>query len=469
MHLKSRLTAVLLLAVLLVAIVLTKGFAFHKEDIDESGGTEPSEKKETIHFWYSDESLSDYINSAAVAFGEQYDVRVLPQYIGEREYLEAIQKASLEEGAQYPDAYLVGHDFLEKAYLAGLAVPVDPAGEVVIPANFPQAALSAVSCRGKYVAYPLYYETTVLLYNETYLEEWADQQAHKPDPSEEEEEDWENMEEVPGDVVEYDEETIAIRFQQFMAKSVPATIGDILQMADSFDPPAQIESIFSWDVSDIFYNYHFVGNYMIVGGDSGDDRNKIDVDNQQVKECLQIYKDLNQFFSIESKTVRYENVLQDFLDGKVVFAIVTTDALAAVEQAVETGTFPYEYGLAVVPDPSEKLKGRSLSTTGTVAINGYSSHQQTASRFADFLTGEYAVHLYERTGKMSANLKIDTDKPAITIFMEEYKDSIPLPKMMESSNFWIRLEVLFAKVWNGADAEEMLTELAQQLKLQLMQ
>ena len=45
------------------------------------------------------------------------------------------------------------------------------------------------------------------------------------------------------------------------------------------------------------------------------------------------------------------------------------------------------------------------------------------------------------------------------VFFEEYGESVCLPKMMETENFWLQLEVLFAKVWNGEDATALIKEL----------
>ena len=47
----------------------------------------------------------------------------------------------------------------------------------------------------------------------------------------------------------------------------------------------------------------------------------------------------------------------------------------------------------------------------------------------------------------------------LMIFADEYADSVSLPKMLETGNFWMQLEVLFSKVWNGDDV----TTLVQQL------
>ena len=53
----------------------------------------------------------------------------------------------------------------------------------------------------------------------------------------------------------------------------------------------------------------------------------------------------------------------------------------------------------------------------------------------------------------------NADNGALTIFADEYADSVSLPKMLETGNFWMQLEVLFSKVWNGDDV----TTLVQQL------
>ena len=47
--------------------------------------------RETLYLWYTDEALTDYLNSVAVSYGEyQVDVRVIPVYTPGREYLELL-------------------------------------------------------------------------------------------------------------------------------------------------------------------------------------------------------------------------------------------------------------------------------------------------------------------------------------------------------------------------------------------
>lgn len=458
MHLKKRLIAAA--AVVAMAAAVLYGSTLEMGEGQEEGvSLSWFDRKDTIYFWYSDEELTNFINSAAVSFGDQEGVHVIPVLASGSEYLEAVNQASLQEN-QLPDAYIISHDSLEKAYLAGLAEEIDDAGNVCSESNFSEAALNAVSYHGKQVAYPLFFETSALVYNETYLEEWAAQIAQKElldDGTEDGEPDGDS------DGIYIDEELLAAKTEEYFQAAVPIDVDDILNIADTFDVPEGVEGIMKWDVSDIFYNYWIVGNYLIVGGDAGDDENNIDIDNAETISCLEVYKALNQFFYIESDTVNYESVIQDFIDGKLVFTIATTDVVARLEEAEQEGVLNFEYGIAMMPDVSSELQSRSMSVTSAVAVNGYSQHKELANKFAAYLADECAGSLYEKTGKVSANLHADTDNGALQIFKLEYANSVPLPKMMKTSNYWMLLERLFAKVWDGEDV----TALTQELKILL--
>lgn len=484
MHVKQRIIAVLALVCFTGAAIVFGSLKMAGES-EQSAALSVFDRKETLYFWYSDDSLTGFFNYAAVSFGEERNVRVIPMLVDEGEYLEAVNQASLHS-EHVPDVYMVNHNSLEKAYLAGLAGQIQDEEGVCTTENFPQTALFAVTYQDKLVAYPFSYETSALVYNETYLQEWAAQQAQKElDGTNEEEYEEEGEDTEPdgeedgmGEAdTEADEEngmdrssmTLEELTMDYFGKAVPATVDDILYIGDTFDLPEGVEGIMKWDVSDIFYNYWFVGNYMTVGGDSGDDENNININSQEAISCLEVYQALNQFFSIESDTVTYDSVVQDFIDGKLVFTIATTDIIRTLEEAKEEGLLTYDYGIAVIPDVSSGLLSRSLSVTKAIAVNGYSDKKELANEFAAYLAGECSLELYERTGKVSANLAANRDNGAVQIFMEEYASSVPLTKMLSASNFWIQLEVLFSRVWNGSDISELVQELAQQMQLQTLQ
>lgn len=430
--------------------------------------------RDTLYLWYTDEALTDYLNSVAVSYSEYQDeVRVVPVYTSGLEYLETINQASLQT-EEVPDLYIVSNDSLEKAYLAGLASEVKmPQGVLPMQEIMPKTAVRAVTYHDKQIGYPFYFETSCFLYNKTYLEDWARAQLEAQidqemaEESQEQADNGDVEEEASGEAeaVEISQEAVAAK----MEEALPQTIDDILAFADVYDAPEQVEAVFKWDVSDIFYNYFFVGNYIDVGGEDGDRSDSIHIYNEEAIRCLRVYQHLNQFFSIDTKEISYDGVLQDFMEGKIVYTVVTSDALSKIENAVNEGEFTYDYGMSMLPDVSEQLQSSSLSVTQCVAINGYSAKKQMANDFAVYLT-EYATDdLYGRTGKLPVYAGGGTyDNPNAAAFLEEYQNSVPMPKLIETSNFWVELEIAFAKIWMGDDANDSLKNLSEQIMAQVL-
>ena len=512
MGLKKRLftMAVIACAAAAVAVVGLSGKTISQEQ-EESIFTRG---KETIYFWYTDEALTDYLGSAAVAYGEAHDVRVIPVLASGLEYLEEINKASIQS-ENMPDLYIISNDSLEKAFLAGLASPISEESWGEIKEEYPDAARLAVTYKNKTIGYPFYFETSSLLYNRTYLEEFARSQIEAERDAAEgeaamadfeengpEEEGQGNEDAQAGessqeggntqgdgtsqadadaqnegglqeggegsgeDGTEPDGEMEAL-VDERVKELLPSTIDDILNFANEYNAPEQVEAIFKWDVTDIFYNYFFAGNYMIVGGAAGDNTENMNIYNKDAIDCLKVYQALNQFFSIDTKEISYEKVLNDFMEGKIVYTVATTDAVAKLEEAKGNGDFAYEYSIAPVPDINEELLTRSLSVTNCVAVNGYSDKQELARDFARFLTCEYTDTLYSRTGKGAARYGVDYGNINLQEFVNEYEVSVPMPKMVETSNFWVELEIAFAQIWDGADANDRLRQLSEQIMTQV--
>lgn len=424
--------------------------------------------KDSVYFWYTDETLTDYLNGAAVAYNEtKEDIRVVPVLVSANDYLEAINEASLE-GESVPDVFLLSHDSLEKAYLSGLATQVKDYDNVCNTDSFPQVALDAVTYHDKVVAYPFYYETSVLLYNKTYLTEHATKQLADEAAQNGEEATDVAAETAEGEAAAEDNsEEIVARVNEML----PSTMDDILTFGNEYDAPGQVEAIFKWDVADVFYNYFFIGKHMVLGGDTGDSSSNIDIYNLEAMQCLQTFQNLNEFFSIDASEVSYHDVVQDFLDGKIVYTVVTSDILKTLEKARtpdENGEyFAYDYGFSVVPNPSEELGGRALSMTSSVVINGYSEHIKEANEFAKFLTCDFSDDLYERTGKLTAHKTEYVEGSSFSVFAKAYEQSIPMPKMVEVSNFWMQLEIAMRDIWEGADINASVKALSEQMMTQV--
>lgn len=433
-------------------------------------------RKENIIIWYTDDSISDYLARAALMYYEENNVRVTPVLVSGLQYLENINDAQMKgEGA--PDLYIISNDALEKAYLSGLAVEISDPDGIVNNGTYSEAALHAVTYQDKLLGYPLYFETSVFLYNETYLRDMAvktieaERNAAEGEAAMEMVETAESAEELEALAADAAESTaIEVTEEEIKEKEntlVPTTMDGILIFADAYDAPETVEAVFKWDVSDIFYNYFIVGDSISVGGENGDNPAEIDIYNQKTVDCMTLYQQLNQFFSIDTKAVTYESVLQEFVDGKIVFTVATTDAIAKLEAAKMNGTFAYEYAMAPIPQVSDTLTSRSLSVTNAAVINGFSDKGELANDFASYLVENQEQDFYSLTDKIASKNTISYDTPAVRAALDEYAASIPVPKMMQTSNFWAQLEIAFTKIWTGSDVNEILSELDGGIRRQL--
>jgi len=460
-------TLSLILILLLAAGMLITAATTKKTEYVET--TSLIAPKQTIQMWYTDEALTDYLESAAVAFYEKSDIRVILTKVSGLEYIDKIYTQSVK-GKDYPDVYITSNDLLEKAYLSGTACEIKDDKLVVSEVNFPETAIRAVTCRDKILGYPFSFETSVLLYNKTYLEDYVTEMANEvatEDSTDEEgtSQDTTNNASTVGDlplVTLTDAEK-----EQKVSEILPKSIADILTFSESYNAPESMDAIFRWDVTDIFYNYFFIGSSMNVGGPNGDDKEYIDIYNTNTIKSLQVYQELNQFFAIDTEEINYDLVLEEFMAGKILYTVVTTDAVAKLEKGIADGSFAYKYGMIEIPAVNDTIKSAGLSVTNAVVVNGFSSEKDAANGFAGFLTGEYEDTLYQRTGKVPANKKVVFENKNLNAATQEYAHSVPITKMIEASNFWIQLEIVFTQAWRGEDANTLLKNLSEQIMTQV--
>ena len=199
-----------------------------------------------------------------------------------------------------PDLYIIADNSLGRAYRAGLAAEVSNSSVFENTLFYPQTAINSVTYQGRRVAYPFYFETAALLYNADYLQSFADKAGKS------------------------------------LEETVPSTIQDIIDFAGNYDAPEGVTSVFSWDVGDIFYNYYFIGESSDLGGECGDDRDKIDIYNADTISALQVFQQLNQYFSLDTDENSYSDILDDFAQGKSVFTVATTDALKTLSEKISS-------------------------------------------------------------------------------------------------------------------------------------
>ncbi len=507
-----------MLTLLMAVIVLGFG-AFTYLDLygGTSGLSEQTESGVTLQFWYTDSSMTSYYNNAASYFNKRNEgITIVPTLVDSAEYLDDIYEASVE-GASYPDLYVISDDSLGKAYLAGLTVPVTGEELDTLWEEFSTVAISAVSYEGKVLGYPFYFNTSTLVYNETYLQQIANGETASSqddddvdlstadledgeDTSQEEEDSLEDtsqestqaadaQEEMSAETetgessleggasAESDsaettdeeagsEETASDDTNTSIEALVPVTVGELLDLANNYEAPDGVEYLFKWDVNDVFYNYYFVGGQIVVDGSSASD---VDINTEGAINCLTIFQDLTEFFYVDPDEVDADSILEEFLEGKVLFTIMDINHALQLEEAAAEGTMTFDYGYSVIPHPSDVWMGAALSVTQVVVVNGYSEHAEAAAAFAAFLTGEYGrevENLYASTGHVSANKTVEKTTELEEVFSKEYERSTCLPKNPAVGNFWMLLENTFSNVWEGESIETELLTLEDQVKAQ---
>ena len=469
MSLTKRVISAFLVLVMLISVM------YAGNQVKEQKEQEVFDNTKTLHIWYTDEALTDFLSSMAVRYNEEHGVRVIPTLQSGLELLEKINEASLTSD-NYPDLYIASNDNMEKAYLAGLAMEISDEEEVVSLKNFPESAMHAVTYQQKILGYPFYYETSALLYNMTYLEELAKKEVQEEldDAAGEAGEEATQTEVAEGDsedggqvAAEMSEEQMAELIHEKVTGLVPATFEALLEFADSYDAPQNVEAVFKWDVEDIFFNYFFAGNYIDIGGMCGDNKDSIDVYNEEAVRALKVYQDLSDYFAIDSGDVEYDSVIREFMEGKIVMTTATTDIIRKLEVAKENGEFEYDYGIAPIPRLNSEMDTKSLSVTNTIYVNGYTRMKAEANDFAKYLVKDHAKELYDATGKVPANKNVSYNNPNLDMFMDEYQDSAPMPKLMAISNFWVKMEIMFERIWNKEDVSGQLKQLSEDLMTQV--
>ena len=142
MSLTKRIISAFLVLVMLFSVL------YAGNQVKEQEKQEVFDNTKTLHIWYTDEVLTDYLSSMAVKYNEENGVRVIPTLQSGLELLQKINEASLTSD-NYPDLYIASNDNMEKAYLAGLAMEISDEEGVVSLTNFPESAMHAVTYQQK--------------------------------------------------------------------------------------------------------------------------------------------------------------------------------------------------------------------------------------------------------------------------------------------------------------------------------
>jgi len=428
-----------ILFMVLVSLLVVMGVKEYKavrEDNELKEQNKPEEKDEII-IWYSYEEYGEYLKYVADTYKTASGIDVVIKYISASEQgdmIDAIAEANGNAG-QMPDLYITNSQNLEELYLLGLCK--ENTNNKVNEDNYSKAALESITYKDKYYAYPLGFEMSAFVYNKKYV------------------------------------------------TSVPSTFDDIKLYAENFNDLGEndsseesgeetnagteegteteeivdysvVEDIIVWDANYMKSNYGFIGKYIDFKGTYSAKDEEIDVDEEKFSSAILYYKELYDYFSLESKATgteeeNYQQIVSDFSEGKIVFTILNIKSLK------ELDGLGVEYGVCPLPQLSSTLGTCPLSETDIVVVNPYSSDVTRAEEFASYLTFNISFKLYDITGLLPAKKMKTYDNDALMEIANEYAYSTGFPKLIRLSDYWLKIENLFKSV-NAATTETIIPD-----------
>lgn len=373
----------------------------NKEEVDLSDISTNTNSE--ILVWYIGDEAAPYLEDIAATY--RNGVSIDFEQKSSLEFFENIDKLN-RANQKAPDLYIIDSELLEKACYAGLAKE-NPFEEIYTAENYSETALASVTYKDALVGYPLYFQTAFLAYNADYV------------------------------------------------KTVPNTFDDILEYAESGEMAAfeGLENVLKWDVKNLLYNYAFVGGYLNIGGENGDDASISELSVENLTSSLTYYQSLSQYFSIDINTVDNNAIIDEFVAGKTAFILTGINGLSAMNQS------GINYGISNYPNVSDSLITTSMSATKVVVVNPYSKNVAVAEDIAKYMSYDQSEKVFEKTGTLMGTRELTEymDK-GVSEVMKQYTASESLPKLMDRLDLYIHLGNTLNSIWTGSDVATELSK-----------
>lgn len=338
-----------------------------------------------LRFWYDDASYDLYFTTMAANYYDETGILVALNYVDTMDYVGDIYDATMKDG-DYPDAYLLSGEELEKAHLYGVAgvnkIAATYSG--IVATN----AITASKCHGKMYGYPLSFNVCLLAYNKQYF------------------------------------------------ATAPESLQAIIDYSDENEPDENVQYLLEWDAYDPFFGFLFVSESVVLNTD-GIGVLEASYDEALLEQSLLFLEESLASFSLPLDTVTEESVILDVLNGVTLCAIVDSDAM------VELYDSPYD--IAQFPRLNEELDAQSAALTDMIIVNDYTEKRAAASDFAKYLTLDNYGSVWEMTGHYPVQLQPGGDTKARVAY-QAYEKAIPAPNSQDAGGFWIHIKDIVTEV-----------------------
>lgn len=365
--------------------------------------------------WYS-ASEKQLVEEAAKTFKDKYGIDVEIQDVGPDKSIEKIiNDGPAGVGA---DVFLAVHDRLGAAVQAGVVLPND-LHEESSKANNSDKAVEAFTIDNVLYGYPMSVETTAVFYNKDIV----------PTP--------------------------------------PKTWDEVISFAKGFNDTKNQKYAYMWEVGNGYWSWGFFGGYdAYVFGKGGTDPNDIGLNTAGGVEAAKFFQSLkDQILPIKAGDIKSDIKTSLFNEGKLAMNVSgpwqTKEFQASVKNlgVMEYPTLPNGKPMM----PFSGVKG--------FLVNAYSKYPIAAKLFAEIASGEESqARNFELFGSLPSNKnvaaseKVSTD-PFASVFLSQFNNSTPMPKIAEMNGFWSTHEAALSSLWNDkADAQKTMDDWAKKIK-----
>lgn len=71
------------------------------------------------------------------------------------------------------------------------------------------------------------------------------------------------------------------------------------------------------------------------------------------------------------------------------------------------------------------------------------------------------------SNKMPVRLGVSYENPEMSVLLDQYENSVEVPKLTDLSNYWIEMEIAFANIWKGNDVNTEVDSVTRKIMSQL--
>lgn len=368
----------------------------------------------TLLVWESKEERP-FVEQMMKEFKEKYGIEMKMEEIGAGDQ---VAKLTTDGPAGIgADVVLFPHDNLGKAVAAGLVLPNDVYAEEAATENS-DVALKAVTYDGILYGFPRAVETYAMFYNKDLI------------------------------------------------ATPPTTFDEVKEFAKTFNDTKKNKFAFMWDIGNFYFSYPFLattGGY--VYGKDGQDKTDIGLSNAGAVEGADYFKSLkSDVLPLKSGDVTYDIKKGLFTGGTLAMNI---DGPWAIGDLKKSGI---NFGAAPIPSINGKP---SVSFSGVKAwyVNSFTKYPNAAKLFARFAsTKEAQLADFKLTGALPSNKEAAEDPSVqgdelVKAFLEQFKNSQPMPSIPEMGNVWTPIGAALSDIWNeGKDSKTSLDNAVKQIQ-----